>query len=135
MAKALADRPLKYRKRASQYVVAVRLDLERVAFSYTKWGGEQRAKRGDWLVDNDGDVYTVDASTFARTYRKIGAGRYVKATLIWARVAREPGRVKTQEGSTGYKKGDYLVSNERSGADAYAISMRKFRATYLRARD
>jgi hypothetical protein len=32
-------------------------------------GAEQRCKRGDWLVDNGGEVYTVDGDSFARTYR------------------------------------------------------------------
>ena len=56
----------RYRKRADQFVVAVRLDLEGAGFRYRKWGGEQQCKAGDWVVDNDGEVYTVDAESFAR---------------------------------------------------------------------
>src|SRR5262245_53084089 len=66
-----------YRKKASQYVVAVRLDLETDGLVYRKWGGTQRAKAGDWLVDNDGDIYTVDAEVFARTYERVLAGVYI----------------------------------------------------------
>jgi acetylornithine deacetylase/succinyl-diaminopimelate desuccinylase-like protein len=39
------------------------------------------AKAGDWLVDNGGDVYTVDAEVFARTYREVARGAYVKAVF------------------------------------------------------
>src|SRR5688500_16795043 len=47
--------------RPERTVVAIRLPRDANALVYRKWGGEQRAKPGDWLVDNDGDVYTVDA--------------------------------------------------------------------------
>jgi hypothetical protein len=64
-----------YRRRPDQFVVAVQLDVDTSGFTYDKWGGEQRCKRGDWLVDNDGDVYTVDQDTFCRTYREVERGR------------------------------------------------------------
>ena len=64
----------RYRRKADQYVAAVQLDLDTDGFTYQKWGGEQRRKRGDWLVDNDGDIYTVDGAVFARTYRKVRLG-------------------------------------------------------------
>ncbi len=97
---------------------------------YRKWGGEQRAKPGDWIVDNDGDVYTVDAAVFARTYRQTGPGTYVKKTPVWAGRARAAGSVKTKEGVTHYEAGDYLVSNNRDGSDEYAISADKFKSLY-----
>ena len=75
---------LKYQKKADQFVVAVKLDLKTEGFTYQKWGAEQRCKSGDWLVDNNGDVYTIDSEVFARTYRKLGPGKYVKTTPIWA---------------------------------------------------
>ena len=50
---------LRYRRKPHQAVSAVRLALEFDGFNYRKWGGEQRAQVGDWLVDHDGDVYTV----------------------------------------------------------------------------
>ena len=122
----------RYRKRPDQFVVAVRLALDTEGFGYRKWGAEQRCKRGDWLVDNDGDVYTVDADVFARTYREVGQGRYVKATPVWAEVAAEAGAVTTKEGQSRYDAGDYLVSNNEDGTDAYCVSAAKFEAMYER---
>src|SRR5262245_38446997 len=124
----------KYRKRAGRSVVAVRLDLDTDGLSYRKWGGRQRAKRGDWLVDNDGDVYTVDAKVFARTYEPVRLGIYVKATPVWAEVATESGSMKTKEGASRYRRGDYLVYNERDGSDGYCMSATKFQAMYKPAR-
>jgi hypothetical protein len=134
MAAARRDGLLKYQKKATHYVIAVKLDLARLGFSFFKWGATQRAKPGDWLVDNDGDIYTVDGRSFARTYRRLGPGRYLKTSPVWACVADAPGRVSTKEGTTRYVKGDYLVSNLRSGADRYAVRRRKFLAMYRRVR-
>jgi len=120
----------RYRKKPDQYVVAVRLDLDTEGLRYRKWGDEQRAKRGDWLVDNEGDVYTVDASTFERTYRRVARGRYVKTTPVWAERAREAGSVATQEGRSHYEAGDYLVSNEEDGGDAYCMDAASFERMY-----
>ena len=120
----------RYRKRADQFIVAVRLDLEGAGFSYRKWGAEQRCKAGDWLVDNDGDVYTVDAEVFERTYRRVRPGHYVKTTPIWAEQAEVDGKVATKEGESHYRAGDYLVSNNEDGSDAYCISRDKFEAMY-----
>lgn len=50
-------------------VVAVPLELETDGFTYEKWGSVQRCKAGDWVVNNGGDIYTVDRQTFERTYR------------------------------------------------------------------
>jgi hypothetical protein len=121
---------MKYVKRASQPIVAVQLALDTHGFSYRKWGGIQNCKAGDWLVDNDGDIYTVDRETFGRTYRRVGSGTYVKTTPVWAEVAREAGSVQTKEGVTHYGVGDYLVFNEEQGGDAYAMSADKFAAMY-----
>jgi len=121
----------KYIKKADRSVVAVRVALETDGFTYEKWGGTQRCKAGDWLVDNGGDVYTIDADTFARTYRQTDTvGHYVKVTPIWAEVAEEGGSVKTKEGVTHYDAGDYLVFNEENGGDAYAVSAAKFERLY-----
>ncbi len=120
----------RYRKKADQFVVAVQLDLDTDGFIYRKWGAEQRCQQGDWLVDNDGDHYTVDGEVFVRTYRKLSPGIYVKTTSIWAEVASEPGRVVTKEGASHYQAGDYLVSNNEDGTDAYCISAAKFESMY-----
>jgi len=119
-----------YRKKASEYVVAVRLDFETDGLVYRKWGGTQRAKAGDWLVDNAGDVYTVDAEVFARTYERVLAGVYIKITPVWAEVATHAGSVKTKEGQSHYQAGDYIVSNNSDGSDKYAVSATKFEQMY-----
>lgn len=119
-----------YVKRATQFVVAVQLDLETPGFSYRKWGDTQTCKRGDWLVNNDGDVYTVDRESFARTYEPTGPGTYVKRTPVWAEVAPAAGEVRTKEGATHYEAGDYLVSNNPDGSDAYAVAKGDFERMY-----
>jgi hypothetical protein len=81
-------------------------------------------------VDNNGDIYTVDGRVFARTYRSVGPGIYVKATPIWAEIATQLGSVPTKEGRSHYNAGDYLVSNNEDGTDAYCISAAKFESMY-----
>lgn len=107
-------------------MAAVRLALDMDALVYRKWGGTQRAKPGEWLVDNDGDVYTVDATVFARTYRQTTVGGYVKTTPVWADRTNDSGAVTTKEGSTSYAPGDYLVSNSPDGSDDYAMDAATF---------
>jgi len=120
----------RYRKKSNQFVIAVQIKLETGGFTYKKWGGEQNCKQGDWLVDNNGDTYTVDQQVFSKTYRQVSPGGYVKSTPIWAQIAKESGAVKTKEGTSDYKPGDYLVSNNENGTDAYCISAAKFESMY-----
>lgn len=120
----------RYRRRPDQAVTAVQMTMEFDEFRYTKWGDSQRALRNDWLVDNGGDVYTVAADTFAATYRELSPGRWLKATPVWAEKAAQAGSVATQEGRTHHEAGDWLVSNNEDGSDAYAISADKFEALY-----
>ena len=120
----------RYRRKPDQAVAAVQLKLETEGLRYSKWGHEQFAKAGDWLVDNAGDVYTVDAATFARTYREVGRGAYVKSTPVWAERAESAGSVGTNEGRTAYAAGDWRVSNHEDGSDAYAVAAGKFEAMY-----
>ena len=108
----------------------MQLALDTAGFMYRKWGSVQTCKAGDWIVNNDGDVYTVDRDTFERTYRRTGSGAYVKVAPVWAEVAQEAGCVQTKEGATHYRAGDYLVFNEQQGGDAYAVSASKFNAMY-----
>ena len=124
---------LEYVKRASQSVIAVQVDLQTAGFTYEKWGATQTCKPGDWLVNNGGDVYSIDRETFARTYRQTGPGTFVKVTPVWAEVATEPGVVRTKEGSTHYERGDYLVYNQPDGGDAYAVSRAAFERMYERS--
>jgi len=123
----------KYVKRATEFIIAIQLDLETEGFTYSKWGATQRCKPGDWLVNNNGDIYTIDAGTFARTYRATGPGTYVKTTPVWAEVATSAGAVPTKEGATHYEAGDYLVFNEPDGGDPYAVSKVKFEKMYTLA--
>lgn len=120
----------RYRKRENQEVVAVPLALDTQGFRYHKWGGEQNCKAGDWIVSNNGDVYTVDAQTFVLSYRPTGPGTYVKMSPVWAEKAATAGAVTTKEGVTHYRQGDYLVCNREDGGDAYAVSAEKFEAMY-----
>jgi hypothetical protein len=120
----------RYRKRAATNVTAVKLDLDTDGFVYRKWGGEQSCKPGDWLVNNQGDTYTIDAETFARTYAEISPGVYKKTAEVWAEVADSAGSIKTLEGETHYQMGDYLVFNDEQGSDGYAISCDKFESLY-----
>ena len=120
----------KYKKKQTSFITAVQLDLDTEGFAYNKWGGEQLCKRGDWLVDNDGDKYTVSEEAFAKTYEFVSPGVYKKSAPIWAEVADKPGKVKTSEGETAYEAGYYLVSNNQDGTDAYAIDAEKFHQIY-----
>lgn len=120
----------RYRRRPNRPIAAVRLLLDTSGFDYRKWGGDQHCKAGDWLVDNDGDVYTVDAESFARTYQAVGPGAYVKSTVVWAERADVAGSITTFEGRTRYEAGDYIVSNAEDGTDTYAISAAKFEFLY-----
>lgn len=120
----------RYRKKSDQFIVAVQLNLVTEGFGYQKWGGEQRCKPGDWLVDNNGDFYTVDRDTFDQTYEKKGPGIYVKSTRIWAEKVSEPGKVNTREGSSKYEAGDYLVSRYEDGLDAYPVKSEAFESMF-----
>jgi len=120
----------RYRRKPDQAVTAVRLALDLGEFTYHKWGDTQRAREGDWLVENDGDVYTVSADSFARTYQPVSPGRWLKTTPVWAERAEQAGAVATSEGRTHYDAGDWLVSNREDGSDAYAIGAAKFERMY-----
>jgi hypothetical protein len=120
----------KYKKKPTSFITAVQLDLDTDGFIYNKWGGRQVCKRGDWLVDNNGDKYTVSGEAFAKTYQRVSPGVYTKSAPVWAEVADKPGKIKTSEGETAYEAGDYLVANNQDGTDAYAISAAKFRELY-----
>lgn len=120
----------RYRKRPDQAVTAIRLELDTEGLRYRKWGGEQRARPGDWLVDNRGDVYSVAADVFERTYRPLSPGRYIKTTPVWARRAERAGRLSTREGESHYAAGDYLVFNQADESDGYCMSAERFQAMY-----
>jgi hypothetical protein len=120
----------KYRRREHTLVTAVRLALDMDGFEYRKWDHVQRCKPGDWIVDNGGDVYTIDADVFARTYAAAGDGRYKKIGTVWAEAAAADGSIPTKEGRTAYRAGDYLVFNDEAGTDGYAVTADKFHSLY-----
>ena len=120
----------RYRKRPGATVTAVQLDLETEGFRYEKWGATQTCKRGDWLVNNGGDTYTIDQETFARTYQSVSPGLFAKQVSVYAEVAETPGAVATKEGATHYSAGDYLVYNDRGRKDGYAIAAADFATLY-----
>ena len=111
-------------------MAAVKLDLQTAGFTYEKWGATQRCEPGDWLVNNQGEVYTVDADTFDRTYRNVSLGVYEKNAPVWAEQAETPGAIQTQEGSTAYQPGDFLVFNDPDRKDGYAMTREKFHSLY-----
>ena len=54
----------------------------------------------------------------------------------WERVIRPlPGVVRTLEGSTAYQAGDYIVDNDGSGRDMYAVTAEKFLSMYDRVEE
>ncbi len=120
----------RYRKKANQFVIAVQLELNSEGFDYHKWGATQHCKPGDWIVNNSGDTYSVDQQVFARTYREIEPGRFVKTTPVWAQRTTAAGSIRTNEGESHYLAGDYLVFNNEDGSDAYCVSAEKFEAMY-----
>jgi hypothetical protein len=120
----------RYRPRAGRVITAVQLALDFAGFSYEKWGGRQQCKPGDWLVDNQGDVYTVDARVFARTYRRVGPGSYAKITPVWGERASAAGTVTTKEGVSRFVAGDYLVYNDEARRDGYCMSAQAFESLY-----
>ena len=72
----------------------------------------------------------MDGEIFAKTYRQVSPGVYVKATPIWAKIAKQSGSVVTKEGQSHYQTGDYLVCNNQDGTDVYCISRSKFESMY-----
>ena len=120
----------KYRRKQKTLITAVRLDVETDGFEYQKWGGTQRCKRGDWLVNNQGDVYSIDADTFELTYRNVTPGVYEKDAPVWAVEAESAGTITTKEGATSYHAGDFIVYNQPEGKDGYAVAKDFFHSLY-----
>ncbi|MDD9945092.1 MAG: hypothetical protein OXU20_28885 [Myxococcales bacterium] len=120
----------KYRRKPGTTVVAVQLALETEGFTFEKWGGRQHCKQGDWIVDSDGEVHTVDAEVFNKTYQQVSRGVYEKVGTVWAERAEAKGAIPTKEGASAYEPGDMLVFNDAEGTDGYAVSASKFASLY-----
>ena len=97
---------------------------------YQKWGGIQTAKKGDWLLNNDGDCYTVDKESFAATYTEVSPGQFCKTGFVWATVATAAGSIQTKEGESTYEEGDYIVFNNPNEGDGYRVRPDKFHDMY-----
>ena len=119
-----------YRKKSDQFVVAIQLALEMHGFEYEKWGGTQTCKSGDWLLENNGEVYTVDAAIFEETYERKAPGIYAKNVVVWAEQAVKDGHLESAEGGQAYQAGRYLVSNDESKTDVYAVAPAMFERMY-----
>ncbi len=120
----------RYIKRADQAVTAIQMSLDLQDFSYHKWGSLQHGNKGDWLVENGGNVYTVAQESFAATYRMLSPGRYIKIAPVWAEKATVAGAIETKEGKTHYEYGDYLVYNQDNRHDGYAVKADVFESMY-----
>lgn len=122
----------KYLRKGNQ-IPAVQLNLNLISFAYEKWGSLQSAKVGDWIVSNEGEVYTVDGDTFAATYELISPGLYKKTGSVYAKVASRSGSIDTKEGVSHFETGDILVFNNADGTDGYCMGAEKFHSMYTPA--
>ncbi|MDA7425302.1 hypothetical protein [Thalassococcus lentus] len=120
----------RYTRREQTNVTAIKIDMETDGFTYRKWGGEQIVRPGDWLVDNNGDVYTVDGEAFEATYAKVSQGIYTKTAHVWAREAESDGQVQSTSGFTQYHAGDMVVFRDEREIDGWAMSKADFAALY-----
>ncbi|MGH1486027.1 MAG: DUF4231 domain-containing protein [Cellvibrionaceae bacterium] len=121
-----------YYQKKHKTVTALPIDLTKGELTYQKWGGEQKAKQGDWLVCRDGEYYTVEKESFTKTYRKVEGSTYIKTAPVWVERAQYAGEIKTKEGITQYSKGDYLVYNNEDKFDGYAVEKTNFESMYQR---
>jgi hypothetical protein len=119
-----------YRKKQCNQVTAVQINLDTQGLAYTKWGSAQCGKANDWLVNNGGDVYTIDDVSFQATYRQQSLGVYVKVANVQAVAMSVAGVVKTKEGETHYQAGDYIVRNGTGPLDMYAVPQNHFEDMY-----
>lgn len=119
-----------YRRRQDTTVTAVQIDLETEGFTYEKWGDKQVAQAGDWLLNNNGNVYTVDAQVFEETYQEVSPGQYAKTSSVWARKAVADGQVQSTSGFTAYTAGDMIVFNTTDGTDGWAMDSQEFQRLY-----
>lgn len=72
----------------------------------TLWG-----QPGDWLVETDGERWTVDGEVFQRTYEHLEADVYRKVTPVLAAKLAHPDSVESREGVVNAERGDLLVCN------------------------
>jgi hypothetical protein len=126
-----------YRKTETIVAVRMDLDMDMGPLRYRKWGGEQTAKPGDWLVLSNGDTYTIDADEFAKTYaplvfagREEPTGHFRKTAITYAFEASKAGTITTLEGESDFEAGDYICASNPEMLDGYPVSRETFEATY-----
>ena len=112
-------------------VVAIQIDFDNVTLTYHKWGNDQKAVSGDWLVNTYGDVLTVNREIFARSYQAIGHGQFLQTGHVWGKQAVEPGTLQTKNGKINYQAGDYLVFNDPEGNHGIVMKANVFPEFYL----
>ncbi|SMX29505.1 hypothetical protein TRP8649_03641 [Pelagimonas phthalicica] len=120
----------RYRRREMTTVIAVQIALDTEGFSYKKWGDVQVARAGDWLVNNNGNAYTIDREIFEKTYSQVSDGVYEKTGLVWAERAQKAGKVRSTSGFTNYHAGDFVVFNDEDRTDGWAMREEEFKRLY-----
>ena len=98
---------------------------------YRKWGGDQSASVGDFLVLNPAagnDLYTCEKTVMLSTYEEVTPNEFLKTASIEAREATSSGEIRTLEGFSKFQPGDFIVTNP--GGDQYVISARNFHEMY-----
>jgi PGDYG protein len=95
----------------------------------TDRGAPMRAEPGDWeLTDEQGNRWTVEPETFARSYRRQPDGRYAKHELVDAVQLTYPLEVPTTEGVSTARIGDWLL-RDAAGA-VWPVPDQQFRVRY-----
>ncbi|MGQ7787939.1 PGDYG domain-containing protein [Nesterenkonia sp. K-15-9-6] len=94
----------------------------------TASGAVMEAKPGDWIVDDDGQQWSVDAEVFAETYEAVSEGRYRKTGEVRARQIAQPTSLETLEGSDQLDAGDWVVQN--ASGECWGVSDARFRRRY-----
>ncbi|MEB3335092.1 MAG: patatin-like phospholipase family protein [Cyanobacteriota bacterium] len=103
-----------YRERKETEVKAIRLNLELESFTYHQGDGARTGKRGDWLVECEGRVSTVDHATFNRYYKQVAPASYRKQLIVWAAPVSD----------------GVLVCMDSEGKDGDVLSPDQFQALY-----
>ncbi|MFT4127134.1 MAG: hypothetical protein QM662_13015 [Gordonia sp. (in: high G+C Gram-positive bacteria)] len=92
-------------------------------------GGEMSAQPGDWRVTDDaGSVRSVAAHVFAKSYARIGPGRYRRVGVFRAREVVGDEVIETLEGPAAAHPGDWVV--EGSAGEQWPVPGEKFAQSY-----
>lgn len=116
-----------YRKRA----VPVKAVLQESPFTCrVPWQSEPlEGNAGDWLISDESLSWPVAADVFAATYTKAdGQDMYVKTGTVHAIKLFQPFTVRTLEGETTGRPGDWLVQGP--AGEAWPIPWEEFERNY-----